>query len=64
MDRIIRDIDGHMANAEQLEMHDLLCLDRMILSPGYPAQLLASQSSKFYELAKKKVSTDPAEWDH
>ena len=64
VDKITRDIDGYMTNAEQLEIHDLLCLDRMLLSPGYPTQLLASQSSKFYELAKQMVSTDAAEWDH
>ena len=47
VDGITCEIDGFIASAEELEMRDLLCLDRVLLSPGYPTQLCASQSSKF-----------------
>ena len=48
--------------ADELEMHDLLVIERMLHTPGFPMAQHQEAVAHFYMLARTAVAAEPAAW--
>ena len=49
--------------ATELEMHDILSVDRLVQNTAAPDSLRRRLASAFYRLAAAAIATEPASWD-
>lgn len=59
---LCQEVLNFVSVADKLEMHEVLVVDRLFNTPGFPRDHLATFAEKFHALARTSIETNPESW--